>query len=58
MSTSGFSGSSEMVPAIRSGHLRIGVRFSEPLPVDLTMLMYCEFASVLDIGKTNKGFVF
>ena len=36
------------------GSLRVRVLFSEPLPIDLTMLLYCEFPATLYLGKTGK----
>ena len=36
------------------GNLRVRVLFSEPLPIDLTMMLYCEFPATLFVGKTGK----
>ena len=54
LSTSGKSGSNYVIPSIRVGNLRVSVQFSEGLPIDLTMLMYCEFPSVMYLSKTGK----
>ena len=54
LSTSGKSGSNYVVPSIRVGNLRVSVQFSEGLPIDLTMLMYTEFPSVLYLTKSGK----
>ena len=54
LSTSGKSGTNYVIPSIRIGHLRVRVLFSEALPIDLTMLMYCEFPATLYVGKTGK----
>ena len=54
LSTSGKCGTNYVIPAIRIGHLRVRVLFSEALPIDLTMLMYCEFPATLYLGKTGK----
>ncbi len=35
-------------------HLRVKVTFSQGLPIDLTMLVYCEFPATLYLGKTGK----
>ncbi len=43
-----------MITKNRVGHLRLNVQFSEALPQDVTMLMYCEFPSTLYIHK-NKS---
>ncbi len=51
LSTSCKSGTSYVIPATRAGHLRIRVLWSEPLPLDLTMVMYCEFPSTLFLNK-------
>jgi hypothetical protein len=34
---------------------RIRILWSEPLPVDLTMLMYCEFPSTLYLNKDTAS---
>ena len=54
LSTSGKSSSRNFLPSLRVGHLRARVLFNEPLPVDLTMLIFCEIPSTLFIGKTGK----
>lgn len=54
LSTSGKCGTNYVIPSIRVGNLRVRVLFSEALPIDLTMLMYCEFPATLFIGKTGK----
>ena len=54
LSTSGKCGTNYVIPSIRIGHLRVRVLFSEALPIDLTMLMYCEFPATLYVGKTGK----
>ena len=54
LSTSGKCGTNYVIPAIRIGHLRVRVVFSEALPIDLTMLLYCEFPATLYVGKTGK----
>lgn len=51
LSTSSKCGTNYVVPTIRSGHLRIKVQFSEPMPIDLTMIMFCEFTGTLEITK-------
>ena len=54
LSTSGRSGTNYVIPSIRVGHLRVKVTFSQGLPIDLTMLVYCEFPATLYLGKTGK----
>ena len=54
LSTSGKSGARNLLPAIRVGHLRARVIFNEPLPLDLTMLMFCEFPSTMFLSKTGR----
>ena len=38
----------------RVGNLRIAVQFSEPLEIDLTMMMFCEHPATLLINKKGK----
>lgn len=54
LSTSGHCGTNYVIPSMRVGHLRLHVQFSEPLPVDMTMLLFCEFPSTLFIHKSGK----
>lgn len=54
LSTSGRSGTNYVIPSIRVGHLRTKVTFNRGLPIDLTMLVYCEFPATLYLGKTGK----
>lgn len=54
LTTSGRCGTNYVVPSIRVGHLRIHVQFNEPLPVDLTMLVFCEYPTTLFIHKSGK----
>lgn len=54
LSTSGKCGSNFVVPSIRIGHLRVKVQFNAALPIDLTMLAYCEFPNTLYIGKSGN----
>lgn len=53
LSTSGKSGLSNLTPAIRVGHLRLRVLFNEPLPLDLTCLIHCEFPSTVFLNKSG-----
>jgi hypothetical protein len=55
LSTSGKSGTNYVIPATRSGHLRIRVLWSEALPIDMTMVMYCEFPSTLYLNKQSAS---
>jgi hypothetical protein len=54
LSTSGKCGTNYVIPSIRIGHLRIRTVFSRALPIDLTLLAYCEFPATLYVGKTGK----
>ena len=54
LSTSSKCGTNYVIPSIRIGNLRVRVLFSEALPIDLTMMLYCEFPATLFIGKTGK----
>jgi hypothetical protein len=54
LSTSGRSGTNYVIPSIRVGHLRVKVTFNVGLPIDLTLLVYCEFPATLYLGKTGK----
>jgi hypothetical protein len=53
LSTSGKCGTNYVIPEVRSGHVRIRILWSEPLPIDLTMVMYCKFPSTLYLNKEN-----
>ena len=53
LSTSGRSGSSNLIPAIRVGHLRLRVLFSEALPLDLACILHCEFPGTMYVNKTG-----
>ena len=53
LSTSGRSGSSNLIPAIRVGHLRLRVLFSEALPLDLACILHCEFPATMYVNKTG-----
>lgn len=54
LTTSGHCGTNYVIPSIRVGHVRLHVQFNEPLPLDLTMLLFCEFPSTMFINKTGK----
>lgn len=54
LSTSGKCNSNFVIPSIRIGHLRIRVQFSIPLPLDLQMLVFCEFPSTIFIHKDGQ----
>jgi len=54
LSTSGKSGTNYVIPSIRIGHLRVRTVFNRALPIDLTMLVFCEFPATLYVGKTGK----
>jgi len=51
LSTSSNCNSAGLTPAIRLGHLRVKITFSEPLPVDLTCLLHAEYPSALFLTK-------
>ena len=53
LSTSGRSGSSNLIPAIRVGHLRLRVLFSEALPLDLACILHCESPATMYVNKTG-----
>jgi hypothetical protein len=53
LSTSGKSGTGFVVPSIRVGHLRLRLLLSDALPMDVTMLLFCEFPSTLYISKDS-----
>jgi hypothetical protein len=54
LSTSGKCATNFVIPAIRVGHLRMRVQFSDTMPIDLTMILHCESPSTLYIGKGGK----
>jgi hypothetical protein len=54
LSTSAKCSSSYVVPTIRVGHLRFYVQFNAAMPVDLTMLVFCEYPSTLYLNKDSS----
>jgi hypothetical protein len=53
LSTSGKSGTGFVVPSIRVGHLKFRVLLSDALPMDVAMLLFCEFPSTLFLSKEH-----
>jgi hypothetical protein len=51
LSTSGKSGTGFVVPSIRVGHLRMRLLLSDAIPMDLTMVLFCEFPTTLFLSK-------
>lgn len=51
LSTSSKCNSAGLTPAIRTGHLRLKVTFSEALPLDLTACLHAEFPSTIFLPK-------
>jgi hypothetical protein len=55
LSTNGMgANSSFLIPAIRLGHVRLEMRFSNPTPEELTLLIYSDYPSLLSINKDLK----
>ena len=54
LSTSGRSGASNLIPAIRVGHLRLRVLFSEALPLDLACILHCEYPATMYLSKSGN----
>ncbi len=43
-----------VVPAVRQGNLNLQVTFSEPTPLELTMLIYAEYPTVIKMDKYRQ----
>ncbi len=54
LTTSADSTAENIVPAVRQGNLNIQVTFSEPTPVELTMLIYAEYPTVIKMDKNRQ----
>ncbi len=54
LSTSADATEDLVIPAVRQGNLNIQVTFSDPTPVELTMLVYAEYPTVIKIDKYRQ----
>ena len=54
LSTSGKCGISNLIPAIRVGHLRLKVLFSQALPLDINALLLCEYPATVYLNKQGR----
>ncbi len=54
LSTSGQSAIDSVIPAVRLGNLRLKVEFSETTVEELTLIMYAEFPSLIQIDKYRR----
>ncbi len=54
LSTSGQSAIDSVIPAVRLGNLRLKVEFSATTVEELTLIMYAEFPSLLQIDKFRR----
>lgn len=53
LSTSGFSGEDYSVPAVKLGGTALNVKFSASTPLDLTIVIYAEYPSLIQIDKNG-----
>ena len=54
LSTSSDATAANIIKAVRQGNLSIQVTFSEPIPVELTMIIYAEYPTLLKITKHRQ----
>ena len=54
LSTSLNAGNALLVPSVRSGTLKVEVDFSEPLTIELQMVCYAEFPSLMTIDSHRR----
>ncbi len=54
LTTSSNAAAEYVIPAIRQGNLQIQVTFSEPLPFELTMLVFAEYPTLVQITHNRQ----
>ncbi len=54
LTTSSDASADYVVPAVRQGNLNLQVTFSEPIPLELTMLVYAEYPTVIKMDKNRQ----
>ncbi len=54
LTTSLQAGLNDLVPAVRQGHLVLNIEFSGQLPIELTLIIYAEYPSLLKMNKNRQ----
>ncbi len=54
LTTSAEATAANIISAVRQGNLNIQVTFSDPTPVELTMLIYAEYPTLIKIDKNRQ----
>ena len=54
LSTAAQAGLEYVIPAVRQGNLHLQVMFSETLPIELTLLVYAEYPSLMTMDKNRQ----
>ncbi len=54
LTTSSDASADYVIPAIRQGNLNLQVTFSEPTPLELTMIVYAEYPTVIKMDKNRQ----
>ncbi len=54
LSTAAQAGLEYVIPAVRQGNLHLQVMFSDTLPIELTMLVYAEYPSLMTMDKNRQ----
>ncbi len=54
LTTSLQAGLNDLVPAVRQGNLLLKIQFSSQLPIELTLLIYAEYPSLLLMDKNRQ----
>ncbi len=54
LTTSLQAGLNDLIPAVRQGNLLLKIQFSAQLPIEVTLILYAEYPSLMRMDKNRQ----